>query len=430
MRDSVMIGRRHDVGAFPPLVAPGPPLAPQRLIRYSRQLSLPGFDETAQRRLAAARVLVVGAGGLGSASIPYLASSGVGTIGVIDDDTVDLSNLHRQVMHGIADIGLAKTDSIARSVAAIDPETVMRLYPRRVGAEELTALVAQYDLVLDGSDNFETRYLCADACEMAGKPLVWGAILRFSGQVSVSWADVGPTYRDLYPVEPAPGEVPSCAEAGVIPGVCAVIGALMATEALKIVTGLGDPLVGRVTVYSALTGTFREIEYARRASEDEAPAESRPPERLRDHVLPHGPSKARVDPVPAEGSRRADTSRRVRVITGQKEPRRPAAPAQITVRQLAKWREEGTAFQLIDVREPYERRIAQIPGAEPIPLADLEGQLARVRHDAPVVAYCHVGSRSFEAVRYLRAHGYLNAVNLVGGIDAYAQQVDTTMARY
>lgn len=426
------------MGAFPPLVEPGPALPLERLIRYSRQMALPGFDEDAQRRLAAARVLVIGAGGLGSASIPYLASSGVGTIGIVDDDRVELSNLHRQVVHGVADVGDRKTDSIARTIAAIDPEITVNLYPHRVGEAELRRLVAEYDLVVDGSDNFTTRYLCSDVCEALQTPLVWGAILRYSGQASVSWAERGPTYRDLYPVQPGEGEVPNCAQAGVIPGICAVIGALLATETLKVITGLGEPLVGRVTTYNALTGRFREIEYARpdasphpattdtSASSAPSVAQTRPVAHTQpvEQARP-APRPGRVTQTPQSGSpshRTADVEARRR--------RQAAAHAQITVRQLAEWQRAGTAFQLVDVREPYETRIARIPGSDAIPLGELQAQIAKIRRDQPVVVHCHIGSRSFEAVQYLHEHGFSNAVNLVGGIDAYATQVDTTMVRY
>ncbi|HEU0257525.1 MAG TPA: ThiF family adenylyltransferase [Microbacteriaceae bacterium] len=430
------------MGHLPPLVEPGPELSLERLIRYSRQLALPGFDETAQRRLAAARILVIGAGGLGSASIPYLASSGVGTIGVVDDDVVELSNLHRQVMHTLAMLGRPKVESAALAALAIDPEIRVETHPVRVDATSLAAILGDYDLVLDGSDNFETRYLCADACAAAGKPLVWGAILRFAGQVSVSWAGAGPTYRDLYPVQPAAGEVPNCAQAGVVPGVCAVIGSLMATEALKIVTGLGEPLVGRVTTYDALTGRFREIEYAAADDEPTVPGtggrdaeDARPARAAAAGTVAVGAAPAPAVPATPVGGATRPRGRASHPGAAAATPGRQAASfnparAQISVRQMADWRQQGTTFQLVDVREPYEVRIAAIPGSEAIPLRSLGDELGRLRHDVPLVVHCHVGDRSFQAVRYLHAHGYPNAVNLVGGIDAYARQVDTTMARY
>jgi len=371
---------------------------------------LPGFDEVAQRRLANARVLVIGAGGLGSASIPYLASSGVGTIGVVDDDVVELSNLHRQVAHGMGDIGRPKTASIADTVAAIDPEIRVVRHEVRLTAATMPGILEGYDLVLDGSDNFATRYLSNDAAVLVHKPLVWGAILRFGGQLSVSWADAGPTYRDLYPAPPAPGEVPNCAEAGVIPGVCAVIGALMATEALKLITGLGDPLIGRVTTYDALTGRFREIPYAR-------DPEGTPVTGLIDYDAFCGTAPAARTPASAAAPESA-------------APVTAETPEAVTVRELAELLAADTPLQLVDVREEDEARIASVPGSELIPLGTLPARLESIRTDVPVVLYCHLGMRSQQAVRYLRRAGFDNAIDLIGGIDAYASQIDETMARY
>src|SRR5918993_2390396 len=213
-----------------PLVEPGPRLTPDRIARFSRQLMLPGFGELAQRRLAAARVLVVGAGGLGSALVPYLAGAGVGTIGIADDDIVELSNLHRQVSHGVADLGRLKVDSLAETVASIDPQCRVVRHPLRLTAANLGGILADYDLIVDGSDNFPTRYLTNDAAVLAGIPLVWGAILRFHGQAGLSWNAHGPTYRDLFPLPPTPHEVLSCEGGGVLPSICGTIGSLMATE--------------------------------------------------------------------------------------------------------------------------------------------------------------------------------------------------------
>src|SRR5918994_398242 len=244
-----------------PLVEPGPRLTPDRIARFSRQLMLPGFGELAQRRLAAARVLVVGAGGLGSALVPYLAGAGIGTIGIADDDTVELSNLHRQVSHGVADLGRLKVDSLAETVAAIDPECRVVRHPVRLTSANIQEIIAGFDVIVDGSDNFPTRYLTNDAAVLAGIPLVWGAILRFHGQAGLSWNVHGPTYRDLFPAPPAPDEVLSCELGGVLPSVCATIGSLMATEGVKLVTGVGELLLGRVITVDALTGRSREIAY-------------------------------------------------------------------------------------------------------------------------------------------------------------------------
>jgi len=380
------------------VVDPGPALSPERLARYGRQLAMPGFDETAQRRLAAARVLVVGAGGLGSASIPYLASAGIGTIGIIDTDVVELSNLHRQVSHGMSDLGADKVDSIARTVGEIDPQAVVQPHKVWLDSSNALDLFADYDLVLDGSDNFATRYLVNDAAALSGKPVVWGAILRYSGQAGVVYTGHGPSYRDLFPTPPDPSDALSCAVGGVLPTVCAIIGSIMASEAIKLITGLGEPLIGRVTTYDALNGRFREIDYK------EIP-DATPVTELIDYELFCGRGPA---------AKPATTNERV-----------SAEPA-----ELARWLSEGRAMQLIDVREPFEARIAAIAGSELIPLGTIEGALETVRRDVPVVVYCHYDSRSRHAADVLQKHGITNVRWLEGGIDAYASTVDTSLARY
>lgn len=382
-----------------PLVQPGAPLEPGRLARFSRQLSLPGFDEVAQRRLANARVLVIGAGGLGSATVPYLASAGVGTIGIIDTDVVELSNLHRQIVHGVADIGRNKLDSIEESVAAIDPETAVIKHGEHLDSHNILDILDDYDMLLDGSDNFPTRYLANDAAVLAGKPLVWGAILRYSGQVSVAWSEHGPTYRDLFPTPPPPGSVPSCAEGGVLPSVCAVIGALMSAEAIKILTGIGDPLIGTVTTYDALTGRFRELPYSR--SDDAAPVTE-----LIDYDLFCGVTQKSGA---AEGAHVAD----------ELEPE-----------ELALLLKSGAGLQLVDVREPYERAIATIDPSELLPLTSLMQNLDTLRRDIPIVLYCHSGVRSAHALRLLRDAGFDNVSHLAGGIDRYSVAVAPTLVRY
>ena len=395
------------MGTLPALVEPGPALTGGRLARYSRQVMLPGFGETAQRRLANARVLVVGAGGLGSASIPYLAAAGVGTIGVVDDDAVELSNLHRQVAHSAEDVGARKVDSIAGTVAAIDRDVSVRTYDVRLTSSNIMGILADYDVVLDGSDNFPTRYLTNDAASLSHKPLVWGAILRYSGQASVAWVDAGPTYRDLFPQPPAPGDVPSCSEAGVLPGVCAVIGAIMATETLKLITGLGEPLIGRVTTYDALTGRYRELAYARDPNAE-------PITGLIDYAAFCGLSQQ--NPVSSEGA--------------PVKARSHAEPARVTPGQLAARLAGGEPLQLIDVREPFEAAIARIDGSELIPLGRLGQSLDAIRTDMPVVLYCHHGPRSERAAAMLRQAGMTDVTDLAGGIDAYAREVDPALARY
>lgn len=383
-----------------PLVSPGAPLDPTRLARFSRQLSLPGFDEVAQRRLANARVLVIGAGGLGSATVPYLASAGVGTIGIIDTDVVELSNLHRQIVHGVADIGRSKLDSITESVAAIDPKTTVIRHGEHLDSSNILGILADYDVLLDGSDNFPTRYLANDAAVLAHKPLVWGAILRYAGQVSVSWAEHGPTYRDLFPSPPPAGSIPSCAEGGVLPSVCAVIGALMGAETIKIITGIGEPLIGTVTTYDALTGRFRELPFGR--SEDVSPVTE-----LIDYEVFCG-----VVPAPSEAAR--------------VEPHRDSVEPE----ELARLLDAGGELQVVDIREPFERSIAVIEPSDFLPLGSLMENLGSIRRDAPVVLYCHSGVRSAHALRLLRTAGFDNVSHLAGGIDRYSVVVAPALARY
>ncbi|MBS1699955.1 MAG: ThiF family adenylyltransferase [Actinobacteria bacterium] len=367
------------------LVEPGPELPPERIARYSRQLMLPGFGETAQRRLAAARVLVIGAGGLGSALIPALAGSGVGTIGVIDDDVVELSNLHRQLSHGMADIGRSKVGSLSDTVRDIDPGILVRPYRERATAETLPVILAEYDLLVDGSDNFPTRYLADDAARLAGTPLVWGSILRFQGQVGVATPDVG--FRDLFPVPPAADEVLSCELGGVLASLCTAIGSFMATEVVKLITGVGEPLVGRVLFYDALTARTREIAVERA---DDAPAVTG----LVDYDLFCGAGVVDADATPS-----------------------------LSAAELLRLERAG-GVRLLDVREPHETLLRGIPGAAALPLGALEGgaALPAGATDAaggPLVVFCEQDPRSRRAVRVLRERG-IDARYLVGGIRAYA----------
>ncbi|MET4781645.1 ThiF family adenylyltransferase [Glaciihabitans sp. UYNi722] len=364
--------------------------SPGLTARFSRQVILPGFGTEAQHRLAAARVLVIGAGGLGSTVIPALAAAGVGTIGIVDDDTVELSNLHRQHIHSVADVGRGKAQSAAESVAAITPDTMVVVLARRLVSGNALELFADYDLVIDGSDNFPTRYLANDAATLSGIPLVWGAVAQYGGQAGVAWAERGPQYRDLFPAPPPPGSVLSCEVGGVLPTVCATIGSIMATEAIKILTGIGTPLIGRVTTFDALSGSFRELSYERDPS-------AAPIDHLIDYDLFCGLAPA----------------------TGE-----------LSAQELATELETGVPLTLLDVREPWEAEIASLPGAVLIPLGTLEGGLATMDTDAPIVAYCHHGIRSVRALELLRAHGFTDARHLEGGIDAWSRLIDPTVARY
>ncbi|MFE6964029.1 ThiF family adenylyltransferase [Agromyces sp. NPDC057679] len=372
-----------------PLVEPGPPLSPARLARFSRQLMLPGFGELAQRRLEAARVLVIGAGGLGSAVVPALAGTGVGTIGIADADTVELSNLPRQLSHGVDDLGRPKVDSLADTVAATDPECRVIRHLERLTATNLRGILDGYDLVVDGSDNFPTRYLTNDAAHLAGKPLVWGAILRYHGQLGVAWRGRGPGYRDLFPVPPAPGEVPSCELGGVLPSLCLVVGALMATEVVKLVTGLGDPLLGRVLSYDALTARTREIAYTAIADADEITD-------LIDYERFCG----------LDDSSESDAS--------------ATAPPPISAAELLMRLRAAEPLRLIDVREPSEAELVRIDGSTLLPLRELLSGAELPPGDGPIVVYCEVGIRSQRAARELARRGHAEVASLDGGIQRFA----------
>ena len=354
--------------------------------RYSRQLVLPGFGEAAQAKLAAARVLVIGAGGLGSAVLPALAaagvgSAGVGAIGIVDDDLVEVSNLHRQTIHGTEDVGNFKTTSAVESLRAINPGVSAIPFEQRLTNENALELFNQFDLIVDGSDNFATRYLAADAATIARKPIVWGAVSQYGGQASVTVVG-GPCYRDLFPTPPPAGSVESCEVGGVLPTTVAVIGSIMATEVIKLLTGVGTPLVGRVSTYDALSGHFRELEFKR---------SSEPVSELIDYAAFCG--LVETDDV---------------------------TPVQLGAMQSAK---------LIDVREQWEAEIAFLPGALLIPLSTLQGAIAQLDRREEYIVYCHSGVRSKYALAMLRDAG-LRVRHLAGGIDAWAREVDSTMARY
>lgn len=362
-------------------------------LRFARQTTLPGFGAAGQQRLSQARVLVIGAGGLGSAVLPILAAAGVGGIGIVDDDVVEATNLHRQTLHTASDIGRLKVDSAADRLAPLATGTVT-MHPVRLTEGNAEALARSHDLILDGSDNFETRYLANDTARALGIPLVWGAVSQYGGQVGVVLGSEGPDYRDLFPVLPDPDSILTCADGGVLPSVCGVVGALMATEALKLLSGLGEPLSGRVTSYDALTGRFREVAFARdpdRAEEPAAPA----------------PAPARV--LPADPA--AETS------------------DSITAGELDALLDEGGPLQLVDVREPWEASIASLPGSRLLPLGSLGQTLRDLDPEIPVVAYCHHGVRSERALHILRSAG-LSVRHLEGGIDAWSRAVDPSLPRY
>jgi molybdopterin/thiamine biosynthesis adenylyltransferase/rhodanese-related sulfurtransferase len=365
-------------------------------LRFARQTTLPGFGAAGQERLASARVLVIGAGGLGSAVLPILAAAGVGGLGIVDDDVVEATNLHRQTLHTASDIGRLKVDSAADRLAPLATGTVT-MHPVRLTPSNAEALARSHDLILDGSDNFETRYLANDTARSLGIPLVWGAVSQYGGQVGVVLSGEGPDYRDLFPVPPDPDSILTCADGGVLPSVCGVVGALMATEALKLLSGLGEPLSGRVTSYDALTGRFREVAFARDPERTDAPA-----------AAPASAAAPARAPAPTSAEEGRDA---------------------ITAEELAALLEEGGPLQLVDVRQPWEAAIAALPGSRLLPLGSLEQTLRDLDPDVPVVAYCHHGVRSERAVQVLRSAG-LSVRHLEGGIEAWSRTVDPSLPRY
>lgn len=382
-----------------PLVEPGPELGPDELKRYSRHIIIPEVGMAGQRRLKNARVLVIGAGGLGSPALLYLAAAGVGTIGIVEDDTVEVSNLQRQVIHGMSNLGQGKGESARESLAEINPFTDVVLHPVHLDSGNALGIFADYDLILDGTDNFATRYLVNDAAAILGKPYIWGSILRFDGQVSVFWNGHGPTYRDLYPEAPPAGTVPSCAEGGVFGVLCAQIGSVMAGEAIKLITGVGEPLLGRVLILDALAMTWREI----RLRPD--PDTVQPTELLADYPAFCGISLAARRQLPAVD-----------------------AP---TLRRMLAEREAGSRdFLLIDVREAGEAEIVRIDGAELAPRGQVLGGDIDLPRDRELVLHCKSGGRSGEVLGYLLDHGYRDVRHLDGGIAAWVEQVEPGKPMY
>ncbi|ASN37658.1 adenylyltransferase/sulfurtransferase MoeZ [Arthrobacter sp. 7749] len=383
---------KKDIDRLPPLVDLGQPLSTTELERYSRHILMPQIGQEGQQRLRNARVLVIGAGGLGSPVLMYLAAAGIGTLGIIDDDTVELSNLQRQVIHGVSDIGRSKLESARASIAEINPGVEVILHPVRLDSSNALELFADYDVILDGADNFSTRYLVNDAAAILGKPYVWGSILRFDGQVSVFWDKHGPNYRDLYPEPPAPGSVPSCAEGGVFGMLCASIGAMMVTEAVKLITGVGETLLGRLLVFDALTSRWREMSITKDPEAD----------RITELI-------------------------NYETFCGLSSPegQNIAADAMISVEELRHrlaGRQSGRDdFVLLDVREPVEFDIARIEGSVLVPLAGIKdgSSLAGVPRGVPLVLHCKSGVRSGQALEALAAAGYTDVVHLDGGIDAW-----------
>lgn len=391
---------------LPPLVQPAAELTAAEISRYSRHLLLPDVGIDGQKRLKTSKVLVVGAGGLGSPVLLYLAAAGVGTLGIVEFDVVEVSNLQRQIIHGVSDVGRPKAESARAAIEELNPHVGVRLHPERLDAANALPIIAGYDLIVDGTDNFATRYLVNDACVLAGKPYVWGSIFRFEGQASVFWEDApdgaGLNYRDLYPEPPPPELAPSCAEGGVLGILCASIGAMMATEAIKLITGLGETLLGRLAVYDALDMRYRFLPLRRH------------PQRQ--------PITALADYQVFCGLKRAD---------GGDIAQEDDIPA-ISAAELKRWQERGDTFQLIDVREASEWQIARIPGARLIPKDQmvLPDTVALLDRTTPIVLHCKSGARSRAVLQTLQRQGFTNLRHLDGGILAWIQDVDPALPRY
>lgn len=406
--------------AFPPLVPPGPPLTARERTRHARHLLLPGVGELGQRRLAAARVLLVGAGGLGSPAALYLAAAGVGTLGLVDDDVVDLTNLQRQILHRPQDVGRAKVESGADGVHRVNEDTEVVTHSVRLTPENVLSVLADYDVVVDGADNFPTRSLVSDACARLGLPHVWASVHRFDAQVSVWWAGQGPCYHCVFPTMPAPDQVPSCAVGGVLGATVGTIGSVLAVEVVKVVTGVGEPLVGRLLVHDGLAQTWDTLP-VRPAPDCPVCSSSADP------LRPLGSMPRMATPQSSQGlaasaSGETASGEAASGVAGSGEASRPT----VTVRELATLLAHGA--RLIDVREPGEREIVTIPGAEAVPMADLIG--GRVDPGpGPVHVHCKSGARSARVVDALRARG-VDARDVQGGVLAWVADVDPTLPTY
>jgi adenylyltransferase/sulfurtransferase len=376
----------------------------EELARYNRHIIIPEFGLAAQQKLKAAKVLVVGSGGLGSPVLLYLAAAGIGTIGIVDFDVVDDSNLQRQVLFGVNEIGKPKVEAAKQRLQALNPHIEFVLYNTQLTSQNALDIIKDYDVVADGTDNFPTRYLVNDACVLLGKPNIYASIFQFEGQVSVfnyrnANGDLGPNYRDLYPTPPPPGLVPSCAEGGVLGVLPGIIGSLQALEVIKVITGVGEPLAGRFYIFDALSFESRTFNISRR---DDNPLNGKNPTITQ-----------LIDYEQFCGVKAIETP--VKEIT-------PAALYELQVK--------GEPFQLIDVREPYEYDIVNI-GAELMPLATVAEQADKISKDKPVIVHCKMGGRSAKAIRELEEkYGFTNLYNLKGGIIAYIDEVQPELTKY
>jgi sulfur-carrier protein adenylyltransferase/sulfurtransferase len=381
-------------------------LSSQEVARYSRHLIMPEVGMDGQKRLKAASVLLIGAGGLGSPLGLYLAAAGVGRIGIVDFDVVDFSNLQRQVLHGTPDVGRPKLHSAKDRLEAINPGVRVDLYETHLTSANAIRILEPYDVVIDGTDNFPTRYLVNDACVLLGKPNIYGSIFRFDGQASVFYPGRGPCYRCLYPEPPPPGEVPSCAEGGVLGVLPGLIGCIQATEAVKLILGRGEPLIGRLLLYDALQMSFREFK-VRRNPKCPMCGENPTIKQLIDYDQFCG-IRGQEAPAPAAASLGGET----------------------TVEELKQRLDRGEKVFILDVRNPEEYQISRIPGSVLIPLPTLPQRFAELDRDREMVVHCKSGMRSQKAIQFLREQGFTKLKNLKGGVLAWADKIDRTMPKY
>jgi sulfur-carrier protein adenylyltransferase/sulfurtransferase len=391
--------------SLPPLVDPAAELTVDEVKRYSRHLIIPEIGMTGQKRLKNAKVLCVGAGGLGSPALLYLAAAGVGTLGVIDFDVVDESNLQRQVIHGQSDVGRPKAESARDSIAEINPYVNVVVLEEQLSVDNVMEIFSQFDLIVDGTDNFATRYMVNDACVLLGKPYVWGSIFRFDGQASVFWAEHGPCYRCLYPDPPPPGMVPSCAEGGVLGVLCASIGSIQVNEAIKLITGVGESLSGRLMIYDALEMSYRSV-------------------------------KVRKDPECAICGKNPTITELIDydAFCGvlSEDAQKAASGSTITATELKAMLDRDEDIFLIDVREPNEYEIVSIPGSVLIPKDQIlsGAALERLPQDKRIVLHCKSGARSSECLAVVKNAGFSDAVHVGGGVLAWVSQVDPSLPTY
>jgi molybdopterin/thiamine biosynthesis adenylyltransferase/rhodanese-related sulfurtransferase len=384
-----------------------PQLTNDEIKRYSRHLIMPEVGVDGQRRLKAGKVLCIGAGGLGSPAAMYLAAAGMGTIGLVDYDVVDFSNLQRQIIHGTPDVGRSKLASAKDRLHAINPHVDIQTYETALSSENALQLFEPYDVILDGTDNFPTRYLTNDACVLLGKPNAYGSIFRFEGQASVFATKNGPCYRCLYPEPPPPGLVPSCAEGGVLGVLPGIIGVIQATESLKLIAGIGEPLIGRFLIYDALRMHFRELKLRK---DPDCPV-----------CGTHPTVKKLIDYEQFCGLRPA---------ASEAAPVNASNALEISAVELKQRLDRGDKLRIIDVREPNEWQINRIPGAQLIPLGEIPRRYAELDPEEELVMQCKIGGRSAKAADFLRSVGFKRVLNLRGGILEWIDKVDPTLPKY